>query len=109
MSSGAFDDTSAGAYQISNAHTLDHGSDVHGQSKHTEQFPSSSAAFQQQNGFHEQEAYQSGPQYLPDEAGYSLTGDAVHQEKHAESHEPIPYLNSEIQEHRSRLAATMLI
>ena len=67
--------------------------------KHAEQF--NSMGYQQQDGFHEE------PLYGPDYTGYSIAEEDVEQQKPPDQHEPILYLNSEIQEHRSRLAAIM--
>ncbi len=81
--------------------------DRHAQAHGAEQLESNSAAFQQQDNFNEQEVYQAGMQYIP--SGYDMAEDPAQREKHAESSEPLGYLNSEIQEHRNRLAATMLV
>lgn len=106
---GAYAEASAGPFQSdAGPHThQDYG--THGHSEHGEHFPGPSGAFQQQqHDFHEQEAYRSRPQYLPEEAGHGMPEGATHPEKHPGAAEPIGYMNSEIQEHRNRLAATML-
>jgi hypothetical protein len=106
----AYAEVSAGPFQ-SDAGPLTHQDyDTHGHSEHGEHFSGPPGAFQQQqqHDFHEQEAYRSRPQYLPEEAGYSMPEGANHPEKHSGAAEPLGYMNSEIQEHRNRLAATML-
>ena len=80
---------------------------MHAHMHHVEQLQGSPASFQQQEGFHEQEVYQTDMAYLP--SGYGMAEDAGQVDKQAESSEPLGYLNSEIQEHRTRLAATMLV
>ena len=79
----------------------------HAQEHHAEQVEGASAAFQQPDSFHEQEVYQADMHYLP--SGYGMADDAAQRDKDAQSSEPLGYLNSEIQEHRNRLAATMLV
>ena len=98
----------AGSFEITHGYPVQQGHDGrHAQAHHAEQIQGTSAAFQQQDGFHEQENYQAEMHYLP--SGYGMPEDAAQRDKHAESSEPLGYLNSEIQEHRNRLAATMLV
>ena len=87
-------DQEAGDFRIHEPRTQD-------KSKDAEHFPSSSMGYQQHDGFHEE------PLYGPDYTGYSIGEEDANQQKHPDQHEPILYLNSEIQEHRSRLAAIM--
>ena len=89
-------DQAAGDFQIGEP-----GAGPQAKSKEAEQFHSSSMGYQQQDGFHEE------PLYGPDYTGYSIGEEDADQQKHPDQHEPILYLNSEIQEHRSRLAAIM--
>ncbi len=89
-------DQAAGDFQIGEP-----GAGPQDKSKEAAQFHSSSMGYQQQDGFHEE------PLYGPDYTGYSIGEEDAEQQKHPDHHEPIPYLNSEIQEHRSRLAAIM--
>ena len=99
----------AGPFEIAQGYPVQQGDDDNRQPQahDAEQLESNTAAYQQQDSFNEQEVYQAEMQYLP--SGYDMAGDPAQREKHAESSEPLGYLNSEIQEHRNRLAATMLV
>ena len=112
MCSGAFTHAPEGPFQVIDGHPIHEGSDTHARAHDAEQFQSSPGPFQQRDGFHEQEVYQSHLQYLPDQEGYDME-EHPSQDKRAESDEPSiappgpGYLNPEIQQRRTRLAAIM--